>query len=168
MASFKRYNAECNWFEEIWKSLKYEKWLFLKVFQWNVKLGLNFIKALAQVVHEEIDWEGGQGDAPERWSGCSCSCTFRSAVAIPCVTASKNGLDDYLLDTNCFKMYIWNRNLFFDFGEVCKKKMLKKLAFNCPGQHWVALFFEKTASCSKQPKFPQSALHYPKQAMNRN
>lgn len=44
VTSSERYNTECNWLGEIWKSLKYEKWLFWKVFQWNEKRGLNFIK----------------------------------------------------------------------------------------------------------------------------
>lgn len=68
MARFKRYNAECSWLEEIWKSLRYEKWLFLKVFQGNVKPDLNFIKALAQAVYEEINWEREEDDAPEHLS----------------------------------------------------------------------------------------------------
>lgn len=72
MARLKRYNAECNRFEEILKSLKYEKWLFLKGFQWDMKLGLNFIKALVQAVDEELDWEGEE-DAPERVAAPACT-----------------------------------------------------------------------------------------------
>jgi len=43
-----------------------------------VKLGLNFIKALVQVVDEEIDWEGEE-DAP----------------AVTRVTARRNRLNSY-------------------------------------------------------------------------
>lgn len=32
-ANSERYNTEGNWLGEIWEGLKYEKWLFLKVFQ---------------------------------------------------------------------------------------------------------------------------------------
>lgn len=73
-----------------------------------MKLGLNFIKALVQAVVEEMDWEGEE-DAPERVAAPAC--TFRSAPAITCVTARRNGLNGYWLAISTVTIYICNRSL---------------------------------------------------------
>lgn len=73
-----------------------------------MKLGLNFIKALVQVVDEEIDWEGEE-DAPERVA--SPAFTFRSAPAVTRVTARRNRLNSYWLGINTFTIYTCNRSL---------------------------------------------------------
>lgn len=59
-----------------------------------MKLGLNFIKALVQVVDEEIDWEGEE-DAP----------------AVTRVTARRNRLNSYWLGINTFTIYTCSRSL---------------------------------------------------------